>query len=166
MIYRPILIVTCLFGYLSMTAQANDDAIRQTVLSKNIVNKEYTFGKWNENGGTETHLKYLGTVKTKAGEKFKIITSSLHWGLSHHATSKILIYTASNKYYGRYPVYGLTDLPEKLENGFLIFTNIDERDCDKNIITKVDFRNELPKEFFITCKGKDGDLYYFTFEDN
>lgn len=54
-------------------SQINDGNIRLKVLHKNVVGKEFVFGKWNEKGGTETHLTYLGSVKTKKGKTYKIM---------------------------------------------------------------------------------------------
>jgi hypothetical protein len=143
--------------------QVSDKVIRQKVLQKAIVDSSFVFGKWTEKGGTETHLKYLGQVTTKHGHTFKILNSSWFWGLSHRATSRILVFNDKNKYIGNYPLTLTTDLPTKMENGKLIFKNTDE-DCDKNLETMVDLRNGLPRQFFRKCKGKDGDIYSFDTE--
>lgn len=69
-----------LIPFLSKT-QVNDGNIRLKVLRKNIIGKEFIFGKWNVKGGTETHLKYLGQVKTSTGKIYKIMNSVWIWGL-------------------------------------------------------------------------------------
>lgn len=144
-------------------AQINENVIRQKVLQKAIVDSLFVFGKWTEKGGTETHLKYLGQVTTKYGQTFKILNSSWFWGLSQKATSSILIFNDKNKYIGNYPLTLTTDLPTKMENGKLIFTNTGE-DCDKDLTTIVDLKNGLPRQFFRKCKGKYGDIYSFDAE--
>jgi hypothetical protein len=144
-------------------AQVNDQARRQKVLQKAIVDSLFIFGKWTEKGGTETHLKYLGQVTTKHGQTFKILNSSWFWGLSHRATSRILVFNDKNNYVGNYPLTLTTDLPTKMKNGKLIFKNTDES-CDKNLATIVDFKNGLPRQFFRKCKGKFGDIYSFDTE--
>ena len=144
-----------------LIAQVNDESKRLKVLQKNIKDSMYIFGKWSENGGTETHLKYLGLVKTKKGKVYKILTSSCFWGLSHHATSRILIYNSKNQYLGEYSVGFPSDLPDKLKNGKLIFYNIGNKNCDEKLVTVLNLKNGLPKKFFLKCKGKYGDIYSF-----
>jgi hypothetical protein len=129
-------------------------------LEKAIVDSMFIFSRWTEKGGTETHLTYLGQVTTKHGQTFKILNSSLFWGLSHHATSDILVFNDRNQYVGNYYVTMITDLPTKMESGKLIFENTDE-DCDKNLTTILDLKNGLPKQFFRKCKGMYGDIYSF-----
>jgi hypothetical protein len=138
----------------------NDQKIRQQVLEKGIVDSLYVFGKWTEHGGSETHLKYLGQVTTKKGQIFKVVISSWIWGLSHRATSRILIFNNKNQYVGEYYVTTIYDLPTKLQSGNLIFENTDD-DCDKKLLTVVSLNNGLPKQFFRKCKGKFGDIYSF-----
>ena len=144
-------------------AQLSDQAIRQKVLEKAIVDSSFIFGKWTEKGGTETHLKYLGQVTTKHGQTFRILTSSWFWGLSHRATSRILVFDDKNKYVGNYHVTMTTDLPTKMDNGKLIFKNIADN-CDENLMTIIEMKNGLPKQFFRKCKGKYGDIYSFDTE--
>lgn len=102
-------------------SQINDQNIRIKALQKGLTGKELVFGKWNEKGKTETHLTYLGTVKTNQGKTYKILNSIWIWGLSHRATNRILIFNANNQYLGNYYVTLNTDLPTKLKNRILIF---------------------------------------------
>jgi len=134
--------------------------IRSLVLEKGVVDSLFVFGKWNGKGQTETHLKYLGQVKTKTGQIFKIVNSSWYRGLAHRATSRILIFNERNQYVGNYCVTMVGDLPAKLQDGKLIFNNTDE-DCDTKLVTTVSFKNGLPKQFFRRCKGEFGDIYQF-----
>lgn len=147
----------------NLKGQVNDQAIRQKVLKNAIIDSVFVFGKWTEKGGTETHLKYLGQVKTKHGQTFKILNSSWFWGLSHRATSRILVFNGNNQYLGNYYVTVTTELPTKLENGILIFKNADNY-CDKNLKTTLDLTKGLPKQFFRKCKEKYGDIYSFDTE--
>lgn len=145
---------------LLLKTQIDDSYIRQRVLKKNIINKEFVYGKWNINGGTETHLKYLGKVKTSEGKIYKIMNSVWNWGLSKRATNAILIFDGKNQYLGNYPVSVTPDLPTELQNGILIFRNFDS-DCGKNIASKINLNKGLPKKFFRECKNKSGDVYSF-----
>jgi hypothetical protein len=142
------------------TAQVNDQAIRQNVLKKAIVDSSFIYGKWTENGGTETHLKYLGQVRTKHGQTFKILNSTLFWGLSQRATSRILVFNNKNKYIGSYYVSMTTDLPTKMVNGRLVFINTANA-CDETLTTIVNMKNGLPKQFFRKCSGEYGDNLSF-----
>lgn len=154
-LFLILLLVTYnLFG------QANDDSIRQVVLKNNIIDSLYVFGQWNETDGTETHLKYLGIIKSKE-QNFKIMTSSWFWGLSKRATSRILIFDEKNEYIGNYYVGMTYDLPEKIENNQLIFFHSKTDECDKEKVTRLSFDNGIPNEFFLECKNGYGDIYSF-----
>lgn len=156
---KLLLIVFLGFSFLGKS-QINDENIRVKVLRKKLIGKEFVFGKWSENGGTETHLKYLGKVKTSKGKTYKIMNSIWISGMSSRATNRILIFNENNQYLGNYYVTTDLDLPTELKNGILIFENSDP-DCDKNIASKISFKHKLPKEFFRECKNKYGDIYSF-----
>ena len=129
-------------------------------LEKGIVDSLFVFGNWTEQGQTETHLRYLGQVKTKRGVNIKIVNSIWVWGLSHRATSRILIFNDKNQYIGNYYLSITYDLPTKLKNGRLIFMNT-EPGCDNKFVTILNLENGIPKQFFRKCKDKSGDLYTF-----
>ncbi|RZK52165.1 MAG: hypothetical protein EOO91_19820 [Pedobacter sp.] len=152
--------LTLTFVVFSASGQLNGENIRQKVLEKGIVDSLFIFGKWTEKGQTETHLKYLGQVTTSRGQTFKIVNSSWFWGLSHRATSRILVFNGKNQYVGNYYLTMTYDLPTKLKNGKLIFKNTDE-DCDKKIATIINLKNGIPKQFFRKCKDEYGDIYTF-----
>lgn len=139
--------------------------IRQQVLEKDFIDSLFVFGKWTEAGETETRLRYLGEISTTDGRIFKIMNSIWFWGFSRRATSRLLIFDDNNQYLGNYRFGSPYELPDKLENGCLIFKNFDNINCDKKIITKVDFTLGLPKEIFIKCKGKYGDIFKFDTEE-
>ena len=141
-------------------AQIDNEKIRVKTLQKGKISKKNIYGKWNEKGGMETHLTYLGNVKTKKGKTYKIMTSVWIWGLSRRATNTILIFDNLNQYIGEYSVIMIEDLPEKLENGILIFEN-KNNDCDQKVSSKINFRNGIPKQFFRECKNESGDIYEF-----
>ena len=150
-----------IFGFFNIgKSQVNDTNIRLVTLHKNLVGKEFVFGKWNEKGGTETHLTYLGKIKTKNGKIYKIMNSTWIWGLSGRATSRILIFNGKNQYLGNYYVSTDCDLPTKFINGILIFENLCP-ECDKYVTSKVSFQNKLPEKFFRECKNKYGNIYNF-----
>lgn len=154
------LTLTLTIGQSFSSGQVNAQNIQQNVLQKAIVDSTFIFGSWTENGGTETHLKYLGQLTTVHGQTFKILNSTNFWGLSHRATSRILVFNDKNKHVGTYYVTMVTDLPTKLENGKFIFKNMPEV-CDNNLITVADLKKRLPKQFFRKCKGEYGDIFSF-----
>ena len=158
-----ILALTLLFT-LSANGQVNENIIRQQVLEKAVVDSLFVFGKWTKTGQTETHLKYLGQIETIKGQVYKIMNSCWLWGLSRKATNRILIFDGKNKYVGNYCLGMISELPDKLEEGTLIFSNQDKKGCDSNLVTKVDFSNGLPKEIFLKCEGENGDIYSFSTE--
>ena len=81
----------------AILGQTDNRDYRVVVLKENIIGKEFMFGKWNDEGATETRSKYLGTVKTEKGRIYKIMNSIWIWGLSSRATSRILIFNQKNQ---------------------------------------------------------------------
>lgn len=149
-----------LFLNCSLLAQVNDESIRLKTLEKSQIGKTIIYGKWNENGGNETQLTYLGTL-SENGVEYKILNSSWIWGMSKRATNRILIYTIENQYIGNYYVTEKCDLPSTIENNKLIFERGICDSCeDKETI--IEFENGIPEQIFIDCKGKYGDIYVFT----
>jgi hypothetical protein len=53
------------------------------------------------------------------------------------------------------------DLPTKIDGNDLVFENKERMDCDAKIETRISFVKGLPKQFFIECKNKMGDIYSF-----
>ncbi|KAF2329517.1 hypothetical protein [Flavobacterium ginsenosidimutans] len=136
-------------------SQINDENIRLKVLHKNVVGKEFVFGKWSEKGGTETSLTYLGILKTNKGRTYKIMNYIWTWGMSYRSTSRILVFNDKNQYLGNYYAPTESSLPKKIKDGILIFANKDHK-CDKKIISKISFKNGLPKEIYVACNNTYG----------
>jgi len=138
----------------------------QKVLTTNKIDKPYSFDESSKKDGyNETILTYLGTVNSGSGRIFKVITYKSIWGPNYHTSGRIYIFNDKNKYVGQYHLGDALDLPIKLQNGSLIFTNVDNPNCDKKLITTISFKKGLPKNIFIKCKGKYGDLYSFSSAD-
>jgi hypothetical protein len=115
------------------------------VLKKDIVGKQFTFGKWIKGKNTEIRLKYLGKMTTTKGCTYKLINYSWFWGLSPRATSCILVYNDNDKYIGQYDIDVIDDLPYKFVKGKLFF----KRDTDhKNKSQSVNLKNGLPAILF------------------
>lgn len=160
-VLRILFIVLALsFAALISSGQVNDNSIRQQILKKGIIDSLFSFGKWTKEGETETHLRYLGKVKTKHGRTFKIVSSIWFWGPSHRATSRILIFNNKNEYIGDYYLTTVSDLPTRLRNGRLIFNNTDKY-CNSKLTTVINLKNGIPKQFFRKCKDQISDIYSF-----
>jgi len=157
---QKIISTLLLFSLNIAYGQVINKAECQKVLIQAFVDSPYIFGKWTQDGQTETHLIYLGKVMTKSGNTFRLINSSYFWGLSHRATSTILIFNSKNQYIGCYYLSSISDLPTGLKNGNLIFDNR-RNDCDSTLTTIVNLKKGLPRQFFRKCKDKFGDLYRF-----
>lgn len=155
-----IAIVFLLLISSAVLGQTDNRDYRVEVLKKDIIGKEFTFGKWNEEGASETKLKYLGTVKTEKGKVYKIMNSIWIWGFSKRATNRILIFNQKNQYLGNYYITTLNELPTEIKNCYLIFKNVD-KDCDKNVETKINFKYGIPKTIFRKCDNEYGDEYSF-----
>ena len=141
-------------------SQKNDGNIRLEVLHKNVVGKEFVFGKWDDKEETETHLTYLGKLKTDKGKTYKIMNYVWIWGLSFRATTRILIFNGRNQYLGNYTLTTDEELPTELNNGILIFRNIGP-ECDKKLVSRINFKKGLPQEFFRECNNKFGNSFVF-----
>ncbi|WP_299684231.1 hypothetical protein [uncultured Dokdonia sp.] len=146
--------------HLNLFGQVADDSFQDVVLKNNIIDSLHVFGEWNKIDGTETHLKYLGIIRSENGN-FKIITSCWLWGSSKRATNRILVFNEDTTYLGNYHLAMKYDLPEKIENNQLVFFHSESDDCDKNIITRLSFDKGIPKQFFLECKNGYGDVYSF-----
>lgn len=163
-IYHTGLLYIFLFLFpLSVKSQMDVEKISLTVLKSKAIGKRFIFGKWDEKGGMEYHLIYLGSTKTNNGKIYKIMNLVWLWGLSRRATNRILVFNGKNQYVGNYYLTMITDLPTQLENRKLIFENISS-DCDRKVVSKISLANGLPKEFFRKCTRESGDIYSFTNE--
>ena len=162
-IYFSIFCLLLSFVSHSAYGQEDDRITRLKVLKQAIIDSNFVFGKWTKEDGTETHIRYLGKVTTTRGETLKVMNYIFFWGLSHRATSRILIFDAKNRYLGNYYLTVTTDLPTMMRNGKLIFKNTAD-DCDKNLQTTVDLNHGLPKTFFRNCFANTGDICTFSGE--
>ena len=164
MIFRTFLITFLIVTVSDCFGQLTLEKMCQHVLLKNKIDEHYSF---NESKKTdrymETILTYLGSVSSDSGRIFKVLTYEFIWGPNHHTSGSIYIFNYKNRYVGKYHLGGGIDLPVKLQNGNLIFTN-DNNSCDKKLRTSISLKKGLPKEIFIKCQGNLGDLYSFSKE--
>ena len=145
-----------------MTNLSSLDSMYQEVLSKNQIGVVFTFGQWSACGESQIDLIYLGEIHTPIGI-YKIMTSNWLWGLSRRATCRILVFNQDNQLLGNYYVE-MSDLPEKIEGNELVFLHSTDRDCDQNLITRISFKEGIPKRFYVECIANSGQVYTFETE--
>ena len=131
---KSSIILQLLFISIFSFSQTKEADCWLNVLKKNITGKEFTFGKWTQEKGTETTLTYLGSVKTKKGKTYKLMNSVFTWGNSGRVTCRILVFNQNNKSLGNYYIGDECNLPSVLKNGYLIFKKY--KKCDVGIETK------------------------------
>jgi len=155
-----LLIVLCT-SFIVSFGQVNPNIDRQAVLRNDSIGVTYVFDRTKKDDHNRTEIIYLGKLRTKDGRVFKILISKWYWGIVPRATSRIVIYNEQNQYLGNYYVGMTYDLPTKIDDNELIFENKDIKDCDPKIVTRISFERGLPKQFFIECKNKMGNIYSF-----
>ena len=141
--------------------QINHNKAFQAALEHGEIGKEISFSKTKGTDYDSQVLVYLGDIQTKKGQHLKILTSRWYWGISPRATSRIILFNQKNQYLGDYYLTMTNEVPDKVEGSSLVFINNKESHCTPNLVTKISFRNGIPKSFFLPCKGKFGDIYSF-----
>lgn len=147
---RAIAVVALALLHLTGRSQVNDHPIRQEVLERGVCQSTCIFGKWSQNGGTETQLTLLGQVTDTWGRCFKVMTSVWIWGLGKRATNRILIFSGANRFLGQYDATTVDDLPDRLEQGSMVFVPERKEPC----VERVDLTRGLPKRFFLDHHGE------------
>ena len=155
-----LLIVVC-SNFTTTLGQIDPSKDRQTVLEHDTVGQTYVFDRSKKGDYNRTEITYLGKLEAKEGRIFKVLISRWYWGISPRATSRIVLFNNNNQYLGNYYVGMTNELPTKIENNALVFDNKERENCDPKIITRISFTNGLPKQFFLECKNKMGDIYRF-----
>jgi hypothetical protein len=142
-------------------SQVYDKDECETVLRMKQIGKEFSFNKSKAGNHDSLVLVYLGEIKTKKGDELKIMTSRWYWGLSPRATTRVIVFNAKNKRLGSYYLSMTYDVPKKIDGSSVVFINDKVSDCTPGLVTKVDFADGIPKEFFLRCEGELGEIYRF-----
>jgi hypothetical protein len=158
---HSFILLAFLFKSFLSYGQVNHLRAFKVALEHDEVGKEISFSQTKGKNHDSLVLVYLGDIKTKKGKRLKILTSRWYWGLSPRATSRIVIFNEKNQYLGDYYLTMTYDVPDKIDGTSLVFINEKGSDCTPNLRTKVNFRNGIPKSFFLKCKGQYGDIYSF-----
>jgi hypothetical protein len=140
-------------------SQVNPFKTYRAVLQHAQPGKEYFFDQSSQDDLDSLVVVYLGKIVTAKGKVLKFLTSRWYWGSVPRATSRIVIFNEKNQYLGDYCLTMTYDVPGKLENKFLVFTsNKNSSHCPPGVVTRISFKNGIPKQFFVKCNG---DIYSF-----
>lgn len=106
--------------------------------------------------------KYLGNVKMKNGRTVKLLTKSSYYGPQPHGNGWILVYDISNRYIGKYLMGSVSEIPDELKDGEMVFeTLFGSMKCRTGLIKTVFLKNGLPQTFYLGCKDGYGSSYGF-----
>lgn len=156
-----IIVLFCVGLCLPYSSQTQNEDFIVTVLKSNVKEKTHIFGEWNPSDyQSETHLNYLGEIETSDTTTYKIMTSSRYWGPTKKVTNKILVFDRNNNLLGNYYLNTKCELPSQIQDNQLIFKPVECTNCSY-AITKVDFYNGIPENFYLGCKPGLGSLYSF-----
>lgn len=124
-------------------------------LEEKKIDQGYEFKIANSHETLEYSISYLGALNNSG---YKLIYTGILSGNkdSPHFNAYISIYSRGLKNIGSYYI-GSNDKPE-LSNDSLVIRGIG--DC--NQVTKIGLKDSIPKQIFINCTDKGGDLYSFT----
>jgi hypothetical protein len=140
-------------------AQVNPFTAYTTVLQQAQAGKQYSFDKSKKNDLDSLVVVYLGQIVTTKGKVLKFLTSRWYWGTAPRATSRIVVFNEKNQYLGDYYLTMTYDVPDKLEDNYLVFiSNKNSSSCPPGVVTRISFKNGIPKQFFVKCNG---DIYSF-----
>jgi hypothetical protein len=152
-----IILLLPIFSY----AQVHHFNAYQTVIKNAHIGKEYFFDKSKKDDLDSLVVIYLGQIVTTRGKVLRFLTSRWYWGFAPKATSRIVVFNEKNQYLGDYYLTMTYDVPDKIEDKSLVFINDKGSDCQAGLVTRVSFKNGIPKQFFLRCKGEMGDIYSF-----
>ena len=133
---------------------------RRLVLSENKIGQDYSF-KISGKIIDEISITYLGETKTKQDKVLRFLNSTNFTGLyedARRANSSIYIYDGTGHKLGSYYVGSLNSLPNKIEDGRLIFLYSNET-CNQT--TSISFTDSIPRQIFVSCTKNGGNLYTF-----
>lgn len=153
------LFIALLLLPLLSSAQVNHFKAYQITLQYAQKGRVHSFDKSRKDDHDSLVVVYLGRIVTKKGGILKFLTSRWYWGLAPRGTSRIVIFNEKNQYLGDYYVTMTYDVPDKIEGKNLVFiSNKNSSNCPPGFVTRISFRNGIPKQFFVKCNG---DIYSF-----
>ncbi|MBT2620286.1 hypothetical protein [Chryseobacterium sp. ISL-6] len=103
-------------------------------------------------------MKYIGKIITSKKDTLKIINSQNLFGLleeSKRGNGSVYIYNDKNQPIGAYFLGDYLAVPSKIENQNLVFSYNNDF-CNQT--TRISLKDSIPKEIFIQCSKKGGDI--------
>lgn len=134
------------------------------VLSENNVNQEYFFKMMLKNTVIEYSTTYLGNIINNKNDTLKFITTNIYSGNyddSKGGDAIISIYNSKNQRKGYYYIGGAIKKSFKIVKNNL-YLPIQDSTCNQTTI--LNFKDSIPKEIFINCTERGGDLYKYEME--
>lgn len=157
-IMKILFFLLLIFPILSYS-QVNPFKAYKTVLQHARIEKEYSFDRSRKDDLDSLVVVYLGKIVTTKGKVLQFLTSRWYWGSVPRATSRIVVFNEKNQYLGDYYLSTTYDVPGKIEDKFLVFiSNKNSSNCPPGVVTRISFKNGIPKQFFVKCNG---DIYSF-----
>lgn len=153
---KTLYIILCLF-VLTKTFGQDYKMLCRKALIRNVKNKEYAYST----GTCSAYITYLGYIVTAKDKLYKIISVKSIWGVNQHTNGTVGIYDKLNKYIGKYILGDARDLPIKVKNKPLIFSN-QKKECNVTFRKKINFTYGIPQKIFIPACEQFGDIYEFT----
>jgi|GEM_PF-1449641 hypothetical protein len=139
--------------------------LRFKVVKAGIVGKKYYRDYTKNKKCNKTCITYLGQIKTSQNKIYKILTCFYVHGASCRGSSRIVIYDIDNKYVGNYALTMPDDLPNKIIDNKLIFTEANTG-CKFRKGFQISFDEGLPANIWLPCDEAGlGDSYPFSVEE-
>jgi len=134
---------------------------QELVLSENKVDQEFFFKIMLKNEVVEYSTTYLGNIINSQNDTLKFVTTNIFSGnfdYSKGGDAIICIYNFKNQKIGYYYIGGAIKKPFKIvENN--LYLPIQDTTCNQT--TTLSFKDSIPKEIFINCTEKGGNIYKF-----
>jgi hypothetical protein len=170
-LFRNIFWFSCLFvscglcsSGLARFKHGGIEKYERLALQSNKAGTEFRLDLAGIGGCNKSRVKYLGSVRTKKGAYYKILTSFHVFRTSPdmcRGASSIKIYDAGNRFLGAYHVGMPDDLPDTLITNKLCYYK-PQAECPLRKGTSINLLNGLPNHFFVPCGANGGEVYFFS----
>lgn len=166
-LYTTLLCVGCTHTAFEKQNKSFLSNLEDWVLSENIIGNVYCVRIVNSEKIEEYQIAYIGNIKNKTGGNLNFIYSSLYSGLYEDSKRKnsIIVIYKNGKRIGQYYVGGgFNKIPIIINDELVISYN--DNDCNQE--TRLNFSDSIPKQIFINCKNKNGQIFgdIYSFEED
>lgn len=107
------------------------------------------------------NMKYLGSIRIKRVGLVHFINYRYHYSFfkgNSRGDGLLYLYNSKHILIGCYRVGGSNLLPSKIEKKSIVFI-YKNKYCNET--TKISFKDSIPNQIFVKCKGDYGDFYGF-----